>query len=1137
MRPILALLLASVLVRPALGEGKALLSEKTYRLGYASVLLTGEDRAGPYLLPHRPILLGSETVLLHGRTIERETDYWIRYDRGEIVFAAPLVAGDGAEIRYRHLPLPLPLERSLHPLRLAEGEEETVLAPRPRAAMAGPLDTGALRVGGSKSFSVLIGSDRALTLEQALRVSVTGNLAPDVRVTAQLTDQNLPFQAEGRSERLEQLDQVLVRVESPRFDATLGDYEMRFAETEFGRYDRALKGALGRWKGKGYELEGSGGLSKGTYRSVEIRGVDGKQGPYALLGVSALGQIVVAGSEQVWVDGEKATRGDGNDYVIDYSEGAITFNPARRISSDSRIAVDFQTTGDEYRRSFAAGRFRVGGEGERFTLGGVLLSEGDDADQPEALVLDDADYDSLRASGDRRPLGSTARFLGAGGDYDTTGGVFVYAGRDSGDFAVSFREVPAGEGTYVDSISEVWGQRIFVHVGEGKGNYEPTVPVPLPSSHKLFALGGAASPIRGFRLAGEAAWSDLDRNVLSPIDDEENAGRGLHLSLSLSETLLRLKGAEVGSLDLAGSRRSVTEHFEPLGRYREPHRDGRWMTADLRRAIGPGRQADDRIGSGEAFASRGAETTTLASGMFRRGTPIGRMAFSGEGGELDAEGFLSKRWSWSGAFEDPKRYRAAYGEERIASEEGDSLQGETIQRNTEASVRLSIVRPSIRVTRARRTFDREGVPFRGTRDRDERIGLSVARGTLEAEGAVTFEERDYVDSATSLWERWYEGRTDETSLRWRGPVSVGAEYAHRTLVYGETAPEGSRGSDLGRLELRHGGFGGIVQGSWDYQVTAEERKSRRRLLLRAPAGQEADYDSLGNYFPGEGTFNQVIVEGDAEPVIDLEVGATIRVEPARRRGGAGGGWWEGIGSETFVRVRERTTTGDRAGLLLLRPGAFQRNDVTLRGSTVLRQELRWTDPRSEGNLRVRFQREDREENEYANLNRDDLVRTWLVRGKAPLGERLAGEIEWSRRLEEERSNDDRAVDLTGDDWKATLLFDPAPRRRFQLPVAYQSEREAVRGESVRSVRIEPEAALNLASRSRLDAGFVWTRFLEEDLDRSGSFLRNRKEGIRWRLQFAYEWNTVLSSTVAYSGENLKGEEISQQFRAEMRAFF
>jgi hypothetical protein len=106
-----------------------------------------------------------------------------------------------------------------------------------------------------------------------------------------------------------------------------------------------------------------------------------------------------------------------------------------------------------------------------------------------------------------------------------------------------------------------------------------------------------------------------------------------------------------------------------------------------------------------------------------------------------------------------------------------------------------------------------------------------------------------------------------------------------------------------------------------------------------------------------------------------------------------------------------------------------------------------------------------------------------------------------------------------------------------LPGSYQADREAVRDETVRSVRLEPEAAVNLAARSRLDMGLDWTRFLEEALDRAGSYLRDRKEGLRWRVQLAYEWNSVFSSSLVYTGENLRGDPNAQQFRAEMRAFF
>lgn len=1114
-----------------------MLGERTYRIGAVEEPITGADHTGPYALSRTHLYEGSEAVHLHGADLVRERDYWIRYDRGELTFAEPLSPEDTVLVSYRCLPISIPSERVLHKFRLAEGGEEAVMVDeREPSPMAGPLDTGALRVGGSKSFAVLIGSGRELTLEQSLRMSVTGNLTPTVRVTARLTDQNLPFQPEGRSERLEELDEVLVRIESPRAEATLGDYAVRYDDTRFGRYERVLKGALGAVRAGPAEAEISGGVSRGDFRSVEIRGVEGKQGPYRILEISALGPVVSAGSERVFLDGVMMTRGDDNDYVIDYAEGTISFNPSRPIGSESRIAVDFQASGDRYRRVFLTGRLRAHTEDDRYGFGLTVLSESDDADEPEAVVLGEAEKDSLRASGDRQPLGTSARYLEEGGDYDTTGGYFVYAGRDSGDFAVSFRQVASGEGAYVDSISEEWGRRIFIHVGEGRGNYTPLVPLPLPESHSLIGFSGKARPFHALSLEAEAAWSDRDRNTLSPLDDGDNTGSGARVEARLDPVPVGPEKARLGEVGVRGSWRSVSENFEPLGRYRGPQWDERWMTGDLARAIGPGRREDDFLGAGDAFASRGRENEAEGEGTFRRATPLGTLRFSGEGGRLERDEFHARRWSWKSSIERERRFAVDFTGERITSEEADTLEGETFRRAGGASVRIGPVRPFLRLGRERREFLHAGGERRGDRGIEKRAGFAWGdAAAFTGETSVTFETRDYLDSLVGDWEEWYEARTDEVSVDWRGPVSLHALYRGRGLDYGERVTEGNRRSDLGRIELRHGGWGGLVRGNWTYEVTTEESRSRRKVLLRAPKGEEADYDSLGNYFPGEGTFNQEIVEGGAEPLIDLEAGGTIRIEPGRI--GEPGRFRKGLRSETVIRVSERTTTDDAASLLLLDPSAFQRNDATLRGSASIRQEFRWTDPLSDAGFYLRYYREEREENEYETIHRDDSVREILGRAKLPFSPAVATELEWTRRSEREDSNDRRAVDLTSDDWVAAVLVQTGPRWRLRLPGAVRSDREKVREEELLEVRVEPEGTLHLAARGRLDTRFVYSRFLRENLERAGSFLRNRKEGLRWRVQFVYEWNTVLSSTVSYSGENLKGEDTEQRFRAEMRAYF
>lgn len=1120
--------------------GELFLSERTYQLGMNHFPVAGEDRRGPYALPHQSIIFHSDIVVLHGRKLVREEEYVLRYDRGEVSFQFPLAAGDTVSVEYRYFPLTLPIEKYLNRLRFAEEGGGVLAREGGDAALAGPLDRGAVRVGGSKSFAVLIGSGRELKLEQALRVSVDGMLAPGVRVTARLTDENLPFQPEGRSERLEELDEVLVKIESESASATLGDYDVDFQGTEFGRYRRVLKGALGRYSRDRFDVEVSGGLARGEFLSVEIRGAEGKQGPYDLLG-SASRKVVIAGSEKIWLNGERLKRGEENDYIIDYSVGTVLFNTNRPIQSDSRIAVDFQATGDEFKRSFFTNRFELRSWGGRFTLGGSFLSERDDDDNPEALLFTDEDLDSLAVSGDRQALVPSARAVESGGDYDTLGSALVYSGPNRGEFSVTFLDVGNGNGAYIKNISPEWGREIFVFAGEGKGDHDPVVPLPLPSSHQFFNLRGAAVLTEGVDIEAEIAWTELDRNTLSPLDDDDNDGTGSSVSFTVAPLPFSLADRSFGKWSADGSWRQVGDRFEPLGRYRETERDARWMTSNLRAVLTTDRAAEDRIGAGEASESRGGETIWDGGGSWTGAGNAGTLKLTGNTGRLEKDRFESNRYSGGALFSRGDRFRGNLREERVESTQEDSAgmrqNGKGNSRFAEGSLRLGVTRPSITIRRDQNDFSKEGNLLSGIRSESERYGLLLGGGELEAEGAVTFEEREAVDSVDARYSPWYEGRTDEFNARWRGGATVSALYRRRSLDYAPGRTKGNESNDLSRIEVRHGGLGGILQGNWNYQVSSEESRPRETILVPAPADTSADYDSLGNYFPGEGGYNRITVEGDALPLLDLEVSSNIRIEPRRRREGDPNRFWAGFRSETFLRVREQSKETDRTSLILLRPHAFQKNNTTIRGTVLLRQEIRWDDRMSDGSIQVRYQREDREVNEFARLNRDDLVHTLLVRARVPLGRKFTGEAEWNRRLEKEWSNGDAAVNLVSDQWEGSVVFQPVPAWRIRFPASLTRELEEILDEKITSIRLDPDLTINISTRGRIDGGVTWTRFLSGTIDRTRSFLRSRREGFRWDGRFAYDLNSVLRSSLSYAGESLKEERPVHRFRAEMRAFF
>lgn len=1114
-------------------------SPRVYRLGWHTAQIVGEDRTGPYDLPHRLLYENEETVVFGGTVLLGETDYWIRHDAGTITFQETITPRDTVHVSYRYLPVTLVLESALNELKLNQERSEgtIVSSERTERIQTGPLDRSNLRVGGSKSFAVLIGSGRELELDQALRVSVRGNLTPDVRVTAQLSDENLPFQPEGRSERLEELDEVLIEIEGPRVAATFGDFEVDFESGTFGRYQRVLQGALGRFEDDRVFLEISGGRARGTFESIELRGAEGKQGPYRLAPREGA-SVLIAGSETVWVGGERMRRGEANDYVMDYADGTITFNPTRPIDSESRIAVDYQLSGEEYRRSYATAR---GGYrwGTRAWLRGTFFSEGDDADAPEAFQLTEEDRDSLEASGDRQALVPSARAVDEGGDYDTTAaGTFVYAGEDSGAFTVTFRAVGTGQGSYARELSTLWGREIFVFTGEGEGAYDPVILLPLPASERLTTWEGGLTVAGPLSVTGEWALSDRDRNRVSSNDDGDNRGTAWKTGATLEEW--SPAGGRGGALSLRWTSEHTERDFFTLSRSRPAHFDDLWMTPDVASVLTTVRADDDVIGHGTAASSGFREDMNVLQGEWERSGRGGTLIVSGDGGTLGRSAFDASRFARGIEWRPVPASALSYRASDVTSDLVDSsstLTGNRLEESWAGRMRYRFIEPLLERRWSDRSQVDDGALVTGLRGDTWRGGLTLFTGGGGETGITyTTENRDFADSTANAWNPWYESRTGEIRVQWRKPISVTARLRRREIEYDPGVLRGNETSDLARVEVRHDAFGGALRGSYTYEATSEERARRERILLRAPEGTEADYDSLGNFFPREGNFNLVLVDTEAEPLLDLDVSGSLRWEPVRNPR-----WkqsrWRGLRTETLLRVTEVSVSEDRAALLRLEPAAFQRNGTTIRGVIRARQEFRWADARSDRTARLRVEREDREVNEFQGRNRDDLVWTILLRGKARIRSDAQLELTWERRTEDEVLNGETVVDLVSNDMEGGILLQPTARLRVEWRAAIRMDDERVAAEKLTTLRIAPEFAWNFSEKSRFDGEVTWTQFLSGEIDAANSFLRTRKEGAGWRTGFAYDWNRALRSTVNYTGEAFRGERTEQRFRAEMRAFF
>ena len=416
---------------------------------------------------------------------------------------------------------------------------------------------------GSISRGIVGGSQRDVSVESGLRMQLQGEVADSVFVRALLTDENTPIQPEGTTQRLQNFDRVFLEIDAPQGTARLGDVDVDLGGGTFGQFTQKVQGAALRSDGLGTSaglVEGEatafGAVSRGQFRTQDIEPLDGVQGPYRLRGKNGEEAIIViAGSERVYLDGERLTRGQTEDYVIDYTQAEITFTPDRLITDDRRITVEFQYSTTQFTRTLVGGRATAGAwKGEngepRLNVGATVVRQADGRNFQTAYDLSRQDSLRLVRAGDEQAVRSGARrvefdpeapyvhyrqepITTPGGGPDT-----VYVALDDAPspgtpvFRVRFTRVGTGNGAYERAGQKTNGV-VYEYVGEGEGAYSPTQPLPAPTKQRLVDLTGSIEPVPGVEVSGEWAQSLNDENRFSGRDAQNDEGEAYAIGVRL----------------------------------------------------------------------------------------------------------------------------------------------------------------------------------------------------------------------------------------------------------------------------------------------------------------------------------------------------------------------------------------------------------------------------------------------------------------------------------------------------------------------------------------------------------------------------------------------------------------------------
>ena len=363
-----------------------------------------KDLPDPFILKHWPPIRGSERIIVNGVKLTKNLDYLIDYGAGTVRFLKDYPPEAIVQITYRILPFAIkrgykrdlfrqdqPLEQ---PLGETELESRTDLTEQRSPESALP----PVQVTGTQTFGVSVGSKRSLSQERALRISVDGKVSENVSVTALLSDQDLPIQPEGTTENIQDIDQKLIRITSPNVTGSLGDFEGSLGNTDIF-FNRSLEGVQVsgdlNW-GKFHLIPSA--IPKGQSASKTIRGEEGRS-EYRI-DVEGEFVIVKAGTEIVWLNGQRMRRGENNDYVIrDYGDPIIEFTSKHLITSNDVIRVDFEYIPEDlaYQRNLQGVSGSLNLPGERVTVGFGYAVESDLNDPENAfIILNEREFKELQ---------------------------------------------------------------------------------------------------------------------------------------------------------------------------------------------------------------------------------------------------------------------------------------------------------------------------------------------------------------------------------------------------------------------------------------------------------------------------------------------------------------------------------------------------------------------------------------------------------------------------------------------------------------------------------------------------------------------------------------------------------------------
>ena len=1119
-------------------------------------------------LKHEFVVSGSEVLLLDSVRLRSAVDYTLNFRSGTVTLHGLKSRSPGSgpphtlTVQYRALPLTFKRSYSHREVvvRADSAAAPRMKTARPRTGFSfDDLFSPNLQKSGSIVRGFTVGSNRDLSLSSGFRMQMAGSLSRDLEVVAALTDENSPIQPEGTTRTLQEVDKVFVELRGNNLSATLGDFSLGLSGNEFGGVNRKLQGAkgVGTYRTGGVEGEVllAGAVPKGKFTTGQFQGLDGVQGPYRLSGQNNERDILVlAGTERVYVNGERMTRGETNDYVIDYAAGEVAFTPRRFISRTSRIVVDFEYTDRQYSRSLVAAKSGTSFLDRRVSFGAEFLMENDNQDSPVDVSLGDSEKAILRAAGNDRMKAarSGVDVVGAGkGQYvrkdtvvrglsgtETSIVIYRFAPDDSlgAVYSVAFSYVGPGNGEYT---MIALGRYQFA--GLRQGSYSPIRFLPMPASHRLTDFDVGARVTDDLTIGGEYAVSSFDANRFSTIGDEENTGSAASFNVRFASKGVRIGGHNLGSLDLNFKERYVDRRYSSPDRVNEIEFSRKWNIVDSSKL-------DEELREG-SFVYRPAPLFSLTGGLgwMKRGEPFLSKRFTASatlGGEAlpkvqydgevirSQDGFLNDRGTWI-------RHRAVAEYPIGLFTPGITYNGEVLRSTglssdtmKQTSFRFHEIVPRLRIDSIGRMFLRAEIGWRWEDSLSSGL-LKPASASLTQQYGWQLGEWNSLSSSLDLTLR---KKMSQDPFRRLNQPDV-----QDILLRSQTRCN----------PLQRG-----IESDILYELATERSAKLERVYQQVQKGTGAYRylgDVNGNHIVDDQDFRLTRFDGDYVsvtvpsdnllPVLNIKAATRLRFNGGRLF--TSDDWFgnvlRALSSETYVRVDEKSSEPDTKQIYLLHFAHFLSDQTTIAGSNLLSEDLYVMENRPEFSLRLRYSQRNGL-TQYALADERTFSDERSVRVRWQLVREFSNQTDLIQRKDElsspqagyrVRSILSRSLET---DWtyRPEQSIELGIRASVGEAVNFDTSRADLNTESIRAV-------YSLSERGQARAEFT-----REEVVLTGTggvvpfeLTGGRASGQSWLWHFGLEYRLTqyIQSAISYDGRSEGRYSPVHTAKAEVRAFF